>query len=283
MTAVCRGCGEALAPTAGGRPRSWCSERCAKLHRPRVGRVYGSTTRACEVCGSSYRYSHAAQRTCGRTCGVQLRRAESMQRTCLTCGQAFASTSAGKAADYCSTRCQPSRRRPRPARPAWSVRCAACCQEFETRHVRRYCSPPCAAAGKKLTDRRYQQSRPRVGRRCQSCATQIAQGNKCDACRPNRSQRRRADKRRRRALKLGVATERYTLADIAVRDRRTCQLCRKRVAMTRSVPHPKAPTIDHVVPLAEGGSDLRSNVQLAHFLCNSRKSNRGIQQLTLIG
>lgn len=53
--------------------------------------------------------------------------------------------------------------------------------------------------------------------------------------------------------------------------------------MTQAVPHPKAPTIDHVVPLAEGGHDTRANVQLAHFLCNSIKGRGGSQQLALIG
>lgn len=55
--------------------------------------------------------------------------------------------------------------------------------------------------------------------------------------------------------------------------------------MKRVVPHPKAPTIDHVVPLDLGGDDKRANVQLAHFICNSRKSNRlnGPVQLALVG
>lgn len=73
------------------------------------------------------------------------------------------------------------------------------------------------------------------------------------------------------------------LAEIAARDRRTCQLCRRRVAMTKAVPHPKAPTIDHVLPIAAGGQDIRANVQLAHFECNWRKSDGGTQQLALVG
>jgi 5-methylcytosine-specific restriction endonuclease McrA len=54
--------------------------------------------------------------------------------------------------------------------------------------------------------------------------------------------------------------------------------------MSRLVPHPKAPTIDHIVPLAAGGDDIKANVQLAHFLCNSVKSNQGgNEQLILVG
>lgn len=89
--------------------------------------------------------------------------------------------------------------------------------------------------------------------------------------------------RRRRAAKRGGASEPYTLAEIAERDRSRCALCGGRVAMKQVVPHPKAPTIDHVVPVSEGGDDTRANVQLAHFRCNSVKGPRGSQQLALIG
>ncbi|MFD3741593.1 HNH endonuclease [Streptomyces sp. NPDC058629] len=89
--------------------------------------------------------------------------------------------------------------------------------------------------------------------------------------------------RRRRAAKRGGASETYTLVQIAERDRARCGLCGGRVAMKQRVPHPKAPTIDHVIPVSEGGDDTRANVQLAHFQCNSAKGARGSQQLALIG
>lgn len=89
--------------------------------------------------------------------------------------------------------------------------------------------------------------------------------------------------RRRRAARRGGRSEAYTTAEIAARDRFRCQLCGGRVAMTKAVPHPKAPTIDHIVPVSEGGDDTRANVQLAHFVCNSVKGPRGSQQLALIG
>lgn len=89
--------------------------------------------------------------------------------------------------------------------------------------------------------------------------------------------------RRRRAAKRGGVSEPYTLAEIAERDRRRCGLCGGRVAMKQAVPHPKAPTIDHIVPVSEGGDDTRANVQLACFRCNSAKGPRGSQQLALIG
>lgn len=53
--------------------------------------------------------------------------------------------------------------------------------------------------------------------------------------------------------------------------------------MTKAVPHPKAPTIDHLLPVSAGGDDVRANVRLAHFICNSRRGSGGIVQLALVG
>lgn len=54
--------------------------------------------------------------------------------------------------------------------------------------------------------------------------------------------------------------------------------------MTIRVPNLMAPTIDHVIPISHGGDDTKANVQLAHFGCNNRKSNRGGgEQLALVG
>jgi len=102
-----------------------------------------------------------------------------------------------------------------------------------------------------------------------------------------RAQRRRKERARAR---VSVASEPYTLAEIAARDRYRCGICiaegrgrQARVAMTQAVPHPRAPTIDHIVPWSISKDDTRANVQLAHFICNSRKHVHGSQQLALIG
>lgn len=81
----------------------------------------------------------------------------------------------------------------------------------------------------------------------------------------------------------GVLHEPYTLEEIAARDRSRCGLCRGRVAMRLRVPHPKAPTIDHLIPVSEGGDDVKANVQLAHFACNTRRGVGGTVQLCLVG
>lgn len=89
---------------------------------------------------------------------------------------------------------------------------------------------------------------------------------------------------RRRALLREVESESYTLAEIAERDRFRCGLCGARIYMQKRSPDPLSASIDHIVPLSEGGSNMRSNVQLAHRRCNSAKGARGgFEQLALVG
>jgi len=58
---------------------------------------------------------------------------------------------------------------------------------------------------------------------------------------------------------------------ICARDAYVCWLCHQPIDPTARVPHDLAPTVDHVVPLAAGGSDDDGNLRAAHFSCNSRR------------
>lgn len=71
--------------------------------------------------------------------------------------------------------------------------------------------------------------------------------------------------------------------EIAERDGYRCALCRRKVNMLLTAPHLMMASIDHVIPLSVGGDDTKVNVQLAHWLCNTRKGNRGVDQLALFG
>ena len=96
--------------------------------------------------------------------------------------------------------------------------------------------------------------------------------------------RRRDAASRRRARESGAYRGDVRRADVFKRDRFTCQICGKRLAMAKVAPHPKAPSIDHIIPLAQGGTHEMLNVQAAHFGCNSgkRDGQRNDQRL-LIG
>lgn len=84
---------------------------------------------------------------------------------------------------------------------------------------------------------------------------------------------KRVARRRRRAYKKGAGYKTLTYWTIAERDAWTCQLCGKPVDTDAVAPHPNSPTLDHIVPLSRGGDHSAENAQLAHFICNSTKSD----------
>lgn len=82
----------------------------------------------------------------------------------------------------------------------------------------------------------------------------------------------KASKKNRDILKRGgLVTESINDLKVFIRDNWKCQICHKRVPKDKKVPHPMAATIDHIIPLAHNGTHEFKNVQLAHFICNSRK------------
>lgn len=88
----------------------------------------------------------------------------------------------------------------------------------------------------------------------------------------------------RRARKAKARVEVFARREIYERDKWTCHLCRKKVHRKKVAPHPMSPTLDHVIPLADGGEHSRANVRTAHFLCNAIKgAGGGGEQLMLIG
>lgn len=89
-------------------------------------------------------------------------------------------------------------------------------------------------------------------------------------------------KARRRAAKKNAYVADVSPSQIYERDQWTCQLCNKEINRSVAVPHPQAVTLDHIIPLADGGTHEPVNCQTAHFICNSRKGDRGVDQLRLI-
>jgi len=70
---------------------------------------------------------------------------------------------------------------------------------------------------------------------------------------------------------------------ILVRDGYRCHICKRLTDRTKAVPHPMAPTVDHLVPRAFGGGDDPSNLACAHFICNAKRRQFGTVQLQLVG
>lgn len=213
-------------------------------------------SRRCEQCGATFEARIEKTRpTSGRFCGQACYHASRVVpklrklviKDCAGCGEAFVARHHTRQT-FCSASCRPpkpSRYDPRPPR---SVTCEMCGAVTMARQgPKRFCSSDC-----------YHKSES------------FKEAN-------------RRDRRRRRAARRGGRHERYTLAEIAQRDSWKCGICGKRVGQNFDPNHGRAPTIDHIVPIADGGDDVKVNVQLAHRSCNSKKSHTGPGQLRLVG
>lgn len=92
--------------------------------------------------------------------------------------------------------------------------------------------------------------------------------------RPERAVQRKANKDLRRGSKMTDDAEQFERSEIYDRDGWICQLCMEPVDQSAKYPDHLSPSLDHVIPLAKGGSHTRANAQLAHWICNTSKSDK---------
>lgn len=239
------------------------------------------------------------------------------ERICPECGESF--TPWSRMTICCSPACAGARR----SRLLHEVRTCACGVEFTARKaaVKKYCSLACfhrygehkgvAKGTKKGPYRGYNYSathtcvkcgdeftatrpttkfcptckieRPEsVTAACAWCGTEFVKAFDAHKyCSPKCGETAKA--KRSKAIRRKCYVEEVSIAYLLERDHGKCKLCGKPVALGQVVPHPFAPTIDHIQPVSKGGMHERSNCQLAHFRCNCIKGNRGSDQLLLVG
>jgi hypothetical protein len=97
----------------------------------------------------------------------------------------------------------------------------------------------------------------------------------CEQCtKENAKQAKKANKAKRRArAKTNGPYESIWPSKVFKRDGWVCQLCNEPCDQDATVPEPKAATLDHIIPLAKGGTHTMNNMQCACFECNSRKGD----------
>ena len=173
--------------------------------------------------------------------------------------------------------------------------CDHCSATYRPRRAgQRYCKPTCQRrAAKNSRSKSYEleihrPSMPDVpvvrgshwtAGKCKTCGSNFVSNfsdNTCSAeCRRRHQARRGLDKGHRRRSRIrGRVPENFSALSIFQRDGYVCQLCGLPVDSSRRVPEWDAPTLDHIIPIARGGAHTRDNCQLAHFICNARKSDR---------
>jgi len=256
---MCVHCGRPLT----GRQSKYCSRLCHNQdsHDPAQRRARYENSRerrTCEVCGKGYKVTYSEQRTCGRRCGAVLRSAHLGTpyqsflewRTCPLCAE-----------DYC---CRPGASR---------------------KHCGRHDSTDLASFAFHLEkiDHPYS-SCPQCGKRKERHRI------RCDACIKANAKashaRRGRDKGnyRKRARYYGVPYEPISRIQVFERDNWRCHICGRKTLRSARSWHPRAATLDHLIPMAKGGPHLYANVACACHLCNSVKGDRAMDdQLLLLG
>jgi 5-methylcytosine-specific restriction endonuclease McrA len=232
--------------------------------------------RVCELEGCDKLVDEWNRRVCQmhrkrlrRTGTYELRVPPEQLRTCVGCGVSF--TSHQPAQVRCRKECG------RGWKPVQRPPCRMCGGPISgTRN--RLCSAECTKAAATAWVRANRPASERTSKTCRHCGTAFTGYDNALYCAPECT--KRAAKTRRKARQHGAYIEDVWRAKVYERDGYVCQLCRKPIKRDAVVPHPKAGTLDHVLPLAVGGTHEYANVQTAHFMCNSVKG-AGDAQLVL--
>lgn len=184
---------------------------------------------------------------------------------------------------YCSKRCNNigQKRRAR-ARKNPDHRRLGVCTDCGTKCEFFVCDPCKQEKRREYRKQLNKQKKPSKRGVCRKCGVKC-ENYVCAACQYDVIRR---DRRKYRKRLEGVESEPYTHGEIAQRDGWRCQLCRKPVNPRKRFPDQMSASIDHIVPISQGGTDVRANVQLAHLFCNMSKGNRAVpdgEQLRLLG
>lgn len=159
---------------------------------------------------------------------------------CAKCGDLFSwlkpNGQRGRMRKFCGAECKAAEGQ----RLKEQVACASCGAWFRPRPRQRFCGLACRPATRKVY--------------------------------PTVQERQTAQWHRRRAWKRGAGYERFTRKSIYERDGWLCKLCGDPVDRSDDPDPHLRPSLDHILPLARGGAHSRSNVQCAHWICNSRKA-----------
>ena len=162
--------------------------------------------------------------------------------------------------------------------------CSICGVVFDSEHVGEVtCSESCkqeverraSARRWKIEGRRRYKPREKMRKLCQTCSRPFlgdAARRYCSRqCRPSFKRKRKSEASK-------------SLPYLIKRDGGRCKLCGRKVNLKAKVPHHRAAVVDHIVPRSKGGSDKKANLQLAHWLCNTRKAAGGCgSQLLCLG
>ena len=250
--------------------------QCAEPFTPKR-RTNDSITKTCsKACSQWFR--------CGKNPGQKPPAFEST--SCPQCATVFTMSHDRK--KFCSTSCAyKARTTPRFSKVRFLF-CLECSTAFRAQRANsKRCSEECQRAHdlrKGRNDYRlYYEPIKAHDSICTDCAAVFTQKHgatkRCEQCLRARHKAKTRDYRHRRraSMQNNGPVERIDSLKVYARDGWQCYLCQQPVPADAHYLDPRSPTLDHVVPIARGGTHTLANVKLAHRSCNTLK---GVRVLT---
>jgi 5-methylcytosine-specific restriction endonuclease McrA len=229
----------------------------------------------CAQCGAFVR-SRRSSWLCKRCRKTATKAARYSKRyaltTCASCHREYRPTRSPQS--YCSLACRPSRPRHDRTVSRFTARLTHTASQLHPSSTGPYLRV-CAWCGAGYLRAAPRSSSPVHRTYCSRACGKAASRNSP----ARRDAQSRAKHRRRERTRHQDGAPLVYRSRIYERDGWRCQLCHKSVVRTAKVPHPKAPTLDHIIPLSAGGRHEPTNVQLAHFGCNHARGATGPAQL----
>jgi 5-methylcytosine-specific restriction endonuclease McrA/predicted nucleic acid-binding Zn ribbon protein len=289
------------ATPAQGRSCAVCSTPIT--HKPKQAQTCG------RLCGAVL---GKARSDAARHANAMARR----QRTCRHCGDGFVRRSSGKPGEnqFCSRVCSAAavrkyateaearraerdKARERKGVPPRATECRVCAVALPGDGPRRLtCSRDCGMEWARQQAKEAniaKDARGRSPRPCKQCGEPFAPkygdkrrlfcSSRCLDRFGNAYYPDKAKNHRQRARKAGVAYEPVNRLGIFGRDGWRCQVCGIKTSKAKiGTTHPRAPELDHRIPLALGGGHTWANCQCACRQCNNLKGgHRVVGQLTM--
>lgn len=178
----------------------------------------------------------------------------------------------------------PARKSPPPQMCEW---CGESSIPFYIREGTRFCSRSCKGKARNAATA-AELVASKSARPCLHCGTIITPDRRSDAsycsvkCNDAaHAVTRKMAKRSGKRARSGELVSRFYIGD---RDGWRCGVCGGKVARDRKHPDPLAPSVDHIVPLARGGTNDLANLQISHLRCNlGKRADAANDQTRLFG
>lgn len=239
---------------------------------------------ACANCGKLTTMNNLNAKFCSDKCRRKYNgKHRGNKQECKQCSKTFYEY---KKRLFCSLECRRSyeteNKKSRPEyipKPKQIKTCINCNKEYETHQTEsKYCSYECRYE----SSYRYMVERkPTYNIKCKECGKWFSTTNKgkkyCSVTCSDRFEYRKKETIRRERIKQnGRIDWDISIERLIHRDKGICYLCGEQVKTNLDPNHDYYPSIEHVIPVAKGGTHTWDNVKLAHRKCNYLKSDKFI-------